>query len=73
MFQSVRVERTNDLPDGQVAAIEFQPDGTVIYRMRPEHITEIGAEAFEVLMATARDVYHQAWDLPMISDMALAR
>lgn len=69
MFQSVRVERTNDLPDGQVAAIEFEPDGTVIYRMSPEHITEVGAEAFQTLMATARDAYHQAWNLPTVSEI----
>jgi len=73
MFQSVRVERTTELPDGQVAAIEFQPDGTVIYRMDARHISVAGAEAFQTLMITARDAYHEAWELPTISDAALAR
>lgn len=71
MHLSVRVERTSELPDGQVAEIEFQPDGAVVYRVDGEHISEIGAEALQTLMATARDAYHHAWDLPTISAGAL--
>jgi hypothetical protein len=72
MFQSVSVERTSELPDGQVAMIEFQPDGTVTYRVDRQHITEIGAEALQTLMVAARDAYHQAWDLPPVPSAALA-
>lgn len=64
MFLSVRVERVSDLPNDEAASIEFSSDGAVIFYMDSAHITEVGAEALQTVMASARGAYHQAWDLP---------
>lgn len=44
--------------------IEFRADGTVVFYLRSDHITEVGAEALQTVMASARGAYHQAWSLP---------
>lgn len=67
MFLSVRVERVSELPKGQQAAVELWPDGTVTYYLHEDHITETGAEALQSVLTSARNAYHQAWDLPAVS------
>lgn len=67
MFLSVRVERVSELPKGQRAAVELWPDGSVTYYLHKDDITNTGAEALQAVLTTARNAYHQAWDLPIIS------
>lgn len=72
MSLSVRVERVDELPNGLVVAVEFRADGTVTYRMDGGHITEVGAEALQTILATARDAYHQAWGIGGGTDRTIA-
>lgn len=64
MFLSVRVERVSDLPNDEAASIELTKDGTVVFYMSGAHITAVGAEALQSVMASARGAYHQEWELP---------
>jgi hypothetical protein len=72
MFLSVRVERVSELPNDEVVSIEFRADGTVVFYLDGAHITAVGAEALQTIMASARGAYHQAWDLPAVAAAALA-
>lgn len=47
--------------------VEFLADGTVIYYMHEAHITLTGAGALETVLNSARDAYHQAWNLPEVA------
>lgn len=48
-------------------AIVYQPDGSIIYFIREDHISNDGAVALEAILTASRDEYHRQWGLPLVS------
>ena len=67
MSESVHVRRKPFLPDGQIIAIVYQPDGTIVYFVHEDHISDDGALALEAILTASRSKYHRQWGLPRIA------
>jgi len=67
MSESVHVQRKSDLPDGQIIAIVYQPDGSIVYFVDESHFSEVGAVALEAILEASRNKYHRQWGLPLVA------
>ena len=67
MSESVHVQRKPYLPDGQIVAIVYQPDGSIVYFIREDHISADGALALEAILTASRNKYHRQWGLPRVT------
>lgn len=67
MSESVHVQRKPSLPDGQIIAIAYWPDGTIVYFVHADHFSDEGALALEAILNASRNKYHRQWGLPHIA------